>query len=259
MPALRELQRAFARYVFEGDDSLVLASIRSEGQPQQGLAVYRNDVFNNLREALRAVFPVVDRLVGADFFGHAADRFIASHPSRSGNLHDFGRKFPDFLARFPGTTELGYLPDTARLEWLLHESFHAANHDPLELGRLGQLAPEHYPLLAFRLHPACRLLASPYPVQRIWQANQPEVDADESVDASSGGIRLLIRRAEFNVEMQPLTEGEYALLSAIAEGRNLGEAAAAAAATEPEFDLAAALGNHVRAGTLVDFELKHSD
>ncbi|MGB9151295.1 MAG: DNA-binding domain-containing protein, partial [Burkholderiales bacterium] len=54
------------------------------------LDIYRNNAFSNLRGALQAVYPVVNRLVGADFFNHAANEYIGMTPSVSGDLHDYG-------------------------------------------------------------------------------------------------------------------------------------------------------------------------
>src|SRR6185436_9928463 len=78
-------------------------------------------------DALAAVYPVVQRLLGQGFFEYACDAFIRRHPPRSGNLHDFGAEFAEFLAGFEAASTLTYLPDTARLEWSWHVAFHAAD------------------------------------------------------------------------------------------------------------------------------------
>src|SRR5512134_2655165 len=135
--------------------------------PGARLAIYRNNVVHNYCEALRAVFPVVERLVGEEFFGHAARRYALACPSRSGDIQAFGESFPEFLAALPGAAGLPYLRDTARLEWLVHEAFHAAEHPGVDLELLAGVPAERYPELRFALHPSCRLLASPYPVHRI--------------------------------------------------------------------------------------------
>lgn len=122
------------------------------------LAIYRNNVFSNFREVLRAVYPVVERLVGESFFNYAADRFIRLYPSTSGGLHRFGGDFAEFLASFPPAADLVYLPDTARLEWLGLGSFVIeALRNRLALEHLYQVSAL-YPLLALILNP--RLLSS---------------------------------------------------------------------------------------------------
>lgn len=255
MLSLRELQWAFTRAVF---DPAALPHVRGLVLPArldagERLGVYRNNVFSNYRQALRGVYPVVERLVGREFFDHAADRFIPVAPSRSGDIHDFGAGFPDFLAGFPGAQALVYLPDTARLEWLVHEAFHAADHASVDFERLRRVPAQAYGGLRLRLHPACRLIASPYPIHRLWQANQPEYVRDETIDLWSGGVSLLVRRPHHAVVLQPLEQGEFILLSELAAGRSVLHAFERAAAVEPQFDLSEFLRRHVLALNLVDF------
>src|SRR5689334_21117181 len=91
MLSLRERQRGFA------------AALLGTAAVPGGLQVYRNNVFASLTEALAAVYPVVKRLVGEPFFNQLARRFIRRHPSRSGNLHDFGAELPAFIATLAET------------------------------------------------------------------------------------------------------------------------------------------------------------
>jgi hypothetical protein len=43
---------------------------------------------------------VLQRLVGTPFFHVAADTYDATHPSRSGDLNEYGATFGDFLAGY---------------------------------------------------------------------------------------------------------------------------------------------------------------
>ncbi|HSD60308.1 MAG TPA: DNA-binding domain-containing protein [Burkholderiales bacterium] len=256
MASLRDIQSAFVQALFEGQEAWLARYILAGGvAPGARLAVYRNNTLHNYHEALRAVYPVVERLVGEEFFGHAARRYAFAYPSRSGDIQNYGESFPEFLAALPGTAELPYLRDTARLEWLVHEAFHAAEHPPLNLEALAAVPAERYPDLRFAVHPSCRLLASPYPVHLIWAVNQPQHSGEESIDLGIGGVRLLMWRPRFQVEMLPLGVGEHALLAALAAGQTLGAACDAALAAEDGFDIAAALRAHTADGVLVGFAL----
>ena len=195
MPSLPELQRAFADGVL-ADDAAIVQHLRAGRFPaERHLQVYRNNVFESLTGAFKAVYPAVERLVGTGFFAYAVDGYIRRHPPASGNLHDFGEDFAGFLAGFEPARALAYLPDVARLEWAWHRAFHAADGGPLALAALAAVAPEHYGELRFRLHPSAQLLASDYPILRIWQVNQPDHAGDATVDLAEGGGRLLgVRR-----------------------------------------------------------------
>ena len=118
MPGLREVQQAFAAAVLDDPDT-AFSTLLMDG-PYPGarlLQVYRNNVHTSLTGALQAVYPVVTLLVGTAFLAYAADSYLRRYPSRSGNLHDFGREFAEFLHTFPAAMALAYLPQVAQLEW----------------------------------------------------------------------------------------------------------------------------------------------
>lgn len=256
---LRDLQAALAESLLNGDGTAA-AHVRDGGLTRERrLEIYRHNVLSNLRGALRDIFPVVNRIVGEAFFLHAADRFIRETPSRSGDLNQFGREWPAFLAGYPHARELPYLPDVARLEWAWHECFHAAEAAPFDLARLAAVPAGEHPALGFVLHPAARLIASPYPLLPIWQVNQTDYTGDMAVDWESAGDRLLVRRTQVDavdVAIEALPAASFAFLSAIAAGQAL-EAAAEAALAAPDgggaFDLQGFLLQSVQSGVIVDF------
>lgn len=253
--SLRELQERFAAAVYD-DATTVLAHIRpGVFSTARHLQVYRNNTFANLTDALAAVYPVVQRLVGDDFFAYAADRFIRRYPPRSGNLHDFGGELPEFIATFEPAAHLVYLPDVARLEWARHEAFHAADVRPLAVSRLAQVPAVRYDELVFALHPSARLLASPYPILRIWEVNQPDFDGDGAVDLHQDGERVLVIRRQLDVTIERVAPGDFELLRCFASAASLGAAFEAALAADPDFDLMRTLQEHVARGTVSDFRL----
>jgi len=251
MPSLPEVQRAFARAVFDATTEL---EPEIAGQAaQRRIAVYRRTVFANLRGALEGVYPVVLRLVGAEFFASATTSFIRAVPSQSGDLHHFGREFPAFLADFPPAGSLPYLPDVARLEWAVHEAFHAADAQPFPFDELARIDPRDYGHLRLSLHPACRLMRSQFPVHRIWQVNQPQWTGDQSVSLDEGAVNVLVSRAGFEIQVNQLGNADYALLSALSAGRTLAGAIAAALSVEPGVDVSAILRRAVQNNAIAGF------
>ncbi len=143
MPRLRELQLGFAAALLDGAGDDFARHVRAVGLTgARRLQVYRNNTVLNLTGALAAVYPVTRRLVGEGFFQYTAACYIARHPSRSGDLHEFGEHFPLFLQSFAPVAALTYLPDVARLEWAYHQVFHAASHPPLDLAALARVPAE---------------------------------------------------------------------------------------------------------------------
>lgn len=240
MPTLPELQAGFARSIWREDAGEVASVVVGDGlAPAARVRVYWNHVFSSLTEALEATFPVVCRLVDRRFFGFAADRYIRSHPPAGPCLFEYGATFPDFLASFPPCSDYPYLADVARLEWAMNVALHADEAIPISPAALGVVPAEDVDRLIFRLDPAAAWLASPWPVDRIWRANQP--DADGVVDLVAGATRLEIRRHDDVVTMRRLEPVEHAFRSGLASGETLEVVAARAMAEDPMLDLPAAL------------------
>ena len=256
MPSLRDIQLAFSREIFREPGVGISESIRGNGfSGAERVEVYRNNVYVGLAKTLRSVYPVVEQLVGEGFFRYAAAEYIGRHPSVSGDLHEFGDAFPTFLSTFTPAAEMAYLPDVAHLEWAYYKVFHAAEHAPLDLAALGAAPQDRYEELKFKLHPASRLVASDYPVLHIWRVNQKNYSGDQTVDLSEGGVKLLVIRRDFDIQIQTLEAAEYALLYALAGNHNFATACEQALAMQADYDVASGFRKHVVQGTLVDFYL----
>lgn len=201
---------------------------RPAGAPASGLRdardlarfeVYRASFEANLGHALRDTYPVVNRLVGADYFSQVARAYVRTHPSRCGDIQAFGAEFESFLAAQDSAEGFPYLPDVARLEWLAHRAFHAADVEPLTLAALAGLPPESYGGLS--LLPCVGLMLSEFPVHRIWQVNQENWAGDAVVHLEEGGARLAVTREGLDIVLLPLEAEAYALASALSERGSL--------------------------------------
>ena len=256
MHALPELQRAFGAALRDDDAPPPAAVAGGRFSPAARLQVYRNNHRIGLRNALADCYPVLARLVGDGFFAWTAHRYLLAHPPRRGNLHEFGAALPAFLASFEGAARHPWLLDVARLEWARQEAYHAAEHDALDLRRLAAVPAEQQERLRFRLHPACRLLVSRWPLLAILEANTGDGPVDTTVDLDAGGDRLLVSRPDTTVLTESLQPGPFALLESVAAGDVFGEACEQALAVQPELDLGGCVQALLRERVLVDFELR---
>ncbi|HKW93711.1 MAG TPA: DNA-binding domain-containing protein [Methylomirabilota bacterium] len=249
MTSLRELQWDLRAAVLGGDPAPAAAAVLDDGLTAAArLQIYRNHALTTLTGVLQAAFPVVCRLVDERFFGYAADQYIRTDPPSGPCLFEYGESFPAFLAEFPPCRTLPYLADVARLEWAVHRAPWAAERDPLAAEALQAVAPAHAGDLVLSLDPSCTLLASPWPIERIWRANQPEGGEPVTVDLRAGGAMLEVRRRGDDVVIRELEPATYAFRAALASGRRLGEAVEAALARDAAFDLPGALRALVQEG-----------
>ncbi len=237
MSSLRELQAAFRAALLVDDEAAVTPTIVDDDVGVSArLAIYRHHVFTSLTAALEATYPVVMRLVDRRFFGWVADRFVRAHPPAGPCLTEYGDDLPEFLAQFPACGHLPWLADVARLEWAMNVALHAPDAVPLEPGTLRALEPRALARLTLRLEPSITLLESPWPIDAIWRANQP--DADGVVDLEGGEARIEIRRVGDDVVFRTLPAGTFAFRAALSSGRALEDAVERALDAEPGFDLA---------------------
>jgi hypothetical protein len=109
--------------------------------------------------------------------------------------------------------------------------------------------------VVFQLQKNATLVESPYPVDLIWQPNQPDQDGEEVVDLSKGGVSLLVWRRGTNRLIEPLEPRERCLLQALAHGLTLGDVSVRLASEHPTSDLGALLAAAFHRGWIARFEL----
>jgi hypothetical protein len=257
MRELAELQALFgAGLDASASDRDALQIFR--GGPEQArrrFGIYRGNAAANAAKAMAAAYPVVEKIVGPEFFAGLAREYQSRHPSETGDLNEYGQDFAAFLADFPPAKEIPYLADVAQLEWLVHRAHYAADPAPFDPARLASVPAEQQLQLRPRLHPACAILHSAHPLARIWQVHRDTVDSEFEVDFSQGPSHALVFRPRFRVKVAQTGDAEAAFLVAALAGATLEAALAAAQVHDASFDLGRSLNEWVGSSVIVDFTL----
>lgn len=242
MPSLADYQREVSGYLLDaGVERARGPSIASAVLWNGRETIHRNNYRHALLEALRHLFPIVERLVGPEFFAAMARAFIQNQPARSPALMDYGEAFPDFVGAFGPAASLAYLPDVARLELARHQVYHEQAADPLAIGRLTSMPPDRLPGLRLALHPAHRLLCSRYAVDAIWRANQDDCEGGTGLVLERSRNDFLVIRPRMAVAVLRLGPGDHCFVEALKAGLPIAEAAATALDDAGAFDLEACL------------------
>ena len=252
MSALLELQRSFAASLLRGDDQAIEQHIPGGGfSARERLRIYRNNCRSTLIETLRMTYPAVERLVGGDFFGWLAGRFVEGHPARSAYLNEYGDGFADFFVGSQETGSVPYLADVARFEWALSVAANAPDAAVLGAGALAEVAPEHHALLRFEPHPSVTVLEFSYPADQIADAVLSGDDAAMAeVDLASGPVRLIVHRGSAGLETQRLDALHHEFVRKLCAGEPLGRLIDIA----PD-DAAALLAEQLAKGRLTSFRI----
>jgi len=248
--SLAEVQAEFAAALRDPAAATPDGIVGPDHEPApRRFAVYRNNVIVGLVKALKGSFPAVERIVGEDFFQAMARAYVRAEPPRSPLLIDYGVTFADFIAGFEPAASLPYLPDVAWIERAWREAYHAADAEPLGADAFAGIGEDRLGGLTLRLHPSLRLVRSRYPALTIWKMNVGDIPVGP-VDLNASGEDALIVRPAAEVTVRTVPPGGADFVAALAEGRTLGESAAAALAAERAFDLAANLAGLVGAGAI---------
>jgi len=248
LPAHPEFLDAFRAGIGSGTLPTGLTSTAPD-EAAQRFAVYRNNVTVSLIDALALRFPVIERLVGTDFFRAMAREFAQTHRPRSPVIIDWGESFPDFLAAFPPLVAYPYMADVARIEVARGQAYHAADADSVPFADLAAGAGDPATLY-LTLHPAVQVLRLGHPAVSIWAANQP--GGPPLAPGTEGPeIALIWRDAQFNVPVAAIGPGDAAMIEAVQSGHTLMIAAELAAFAEPDHIPQTMLIRLMQAGAIV--------
>ena len=249
MLTLRDLQSSFCRSVVGAAPAELLQLIYGDGfDPSARLSIYRNNVVARLTDALSATYPVVCKLVDRRFFAYAADTFIQRNLPAGACLVEYGADFPSFLAEFPPAAKLKYLPDVARLEWIIHRVLRFVRHPGISIAALGEVRGDPA-RISLRITPSIRFVASPYAIDQIWMAHQGD-DTWPDLRLSHAGVHLQVSGSD-GLRLVNLPPPSWEFRSRLADGATLGKACAMATAISSDFDPVLALAGLFNEGLVV--------
>jgi len=236
---LAALQQAFSDAMFAPEAEGALQVTHPER-----FALYRGNLTSTWRKSLAAAYPVIEQLVGEEFFAALAREYGRAHPSDSGDLNRFGAHFEHFLRSFEHVKDLPYLPDMARLEWQLHRIHYARHEMPLQAQDIN---PHTLEQSAFSCQATAQLFESEWAVVPLWLAHQGAEFPQEMAQPS----RALLSRPQWTAQVTPLQSPEYAALQELRKGKTVGAALDAAFALDENFDVAAAIQQWLQQQILV--------
>jgi hypothetical protein len=219
-------------------------------RPAQGaMAVYRNTVLHGSSEALRANFPVVEQVLGAEMFERVAVDFAAECPPRRPVLALYGGRFADWLEEQPWAVELPYLADVARIERLRVECLMAADAAPLPNERVREAI--RLPQARLCLHPSVRFGWLRTPAMSIWLAHQRPIASEIAPEWKAEGA-LFVRPSAFVVHSPRIGRAAHRMLFGIRLGETLNASMAAASRLYPGEDCAAVFASLVNLGVFAE-------
>ena len=225
----------------------------SGGRAERGLEAYRANAEASADRALGAVFTTVRTMLGAAAFKHLAREFWRADLPLCGDLGEWGRNFPNWVAAHGASAGWPCLADCARLDLALHLNERAADA-ALDAASLSLLETHDPECLCLQLMPGIGLICSAWPIATIHRAHQVGADAAAQAFqavrealAARSAERVLVARQGWRAVVHRLDGPEAAWTQSLLDGASLG--AALGRATEA-FDFANWLGRALRGSWL---------
>lgn len=198
--------------------------------PQLALSIYRNNTRGTRIASLEVIYPACRTILGDDTFRAIASDCVTADTAGAADLNRYGRAFDRHLDTILGDgrlpSEYAYLPDLARLEFMIHAACYADPEPEFDFKGFEQ-GVQQGEEIRFRINPSLGLLATAYPVDEIWRLNQPRSTGPEpgrTIPAIAGKRYLLVLRNEYRPLVTSVSRTEYRLLQAFAANRTLQDA-----------------------------------
>ena len=233
---LKQLQDTFYNGIFDPSENNVQHASTYILNTEQlleadRLSIYRSSILGGITTALINIHPVCVKLVGEKYFTHMVVGYLKNYPSNSPDIGHYGEYLPSYIADFKPVKTLTYLADVAQLEWFWHQAFNASNDNFTSqscqpLTELQNIKEHELPSIKFCPVSSAQLLASLYPIQKIWQVNQADYQGDPSVNLDDGGVSLVIwRNAELGMRIDELSDDETRFIKAVLNNASFGDIA----------------------------------
>lgn len=234
------------RHVEVSIDQLEELICRSESlTSRERLSIYGNAYYARLLECLRSVFPQFAKAVGDDAFDELGVGYLQSYPSRSYTLDALGANFPGYLqeTRPDRDAESGqreawpdFLIELATLEWAIHQVFDGPGDErqaAWNFHSVGQDVASRWPNVRLLPAPSLRLLSFGFPVNDYYTSlRQATGEDDRPAVPDPESTWLALTRRDYVVRRHSLQRPQFALLSQVLSGKNLGHAIVCAATIE---------------------------
>jgi Putative DNA-binding domain len=208
------------------------------------LEIYNRQYWFRLLSSMNEDFPGVRAVLGDRRFDAMCKAYLVDCPSRSFTLRDLGGRLESWLRKHPrwAGAKQALALDIVRLEWADIEAFDGKQEPVLRPEDLGASAG---PNLRLKLQPYVRLLDFKYPVDDLLlDVRKDDEDTDFASNAfqekrkrkrahavaklKPSPIFLAVHRIDFSVYFRRIEREEFAILTALRQGKTIAQATGAA-------------------------------
>lgn len=245
---LLDLQRNFVSHLKNKNDKNILKQIKSSSDIEKlaRLNIYRNNVFGGFESALSDIYEITKKKLGSEQFDKFACEYILKYPSKSGNLNDYGKYFPELIKKKLKKHKINYLYELSNLEALLYSThFLDDEKRKFDLIKFKKISPEKFQNLKFNLNLTVSLIKPKYPIYSIFKGKKV-IKKQEY---------LMVERTSGIAEISELSKEEFLFLNLLKKGKNLYQIFEIIAKECQKFDIGTTLNKFISNAVIVDFRV----
>lgn len=220
---LNKLQTQFSESLFYQHDKIIEAIKETPSvTPLERLQIYRNTFIMSTTEALASTYQHTLSLVGEDFFNSVSREFILTNPPTENNIMTYGLGFNDYLHHLPQLTEMPYVSEMARFEWLLEQTTNLPIENKLlDITQLAQVTEDKLNQLQFQTPTQITLFQSQQNISHLYKMLLNNTVVESNLNTPC--YLLLKKQPDFKIELISLTQDEFLLLEQIINNKPLGK------------------------------------
>lgn len=252
---LHELQTAFLKGIYNLDHAnaaFPYIQVTKDKSEDEQLSIYRGSIFGGLKKALAETYPVIKDLVGDDFFNAMLGQYIKTYPCRVNDLNDYGEELPKFIFALKQARSIPYLADIAQLEWFCNIALNTKIQKN-NLVDLGFLNAKQKTQLRLNLPNGSALLQSSYPVDKIWEIHQSDIEKE--LELTEELVNLIVWKSELGLKVDKLTLEQFCFLDNINNGLTFVDVCSEVINSYPQSDINVLFSNALQYGWLQSFEV----
>ena len=175
MPVLHNIQTAFIHDIYTGEQTSAVYLNKIKSSSPERLNIYYNNTLLGLTDILAGAYPVLQKIVGEDFFRTIGHHYIEIYSQSTGNRHTYGAELGAFLGSYQPAAPWPYLSDIAAIEWAYFQAAIADDALAVDFNILINLISEQ-PDFVLSLHPGVHFVDLCFNALEIWQEHQKKIE-----------------------------------------------------------------------------------
>ncbi|MBI3402154.1 MAG: putative DNA-binding domain-containing protein [Acidobacteria bacterium] len=234
MSPLGDVQRRVRDAVVMSDAASAASLFVGGRDAAQRLAIHLRHYTTSLVAAVMGRFTATGWLVGTPLLEEAATQFVREHPPTAPCIGEYGQRFPQFLATWPGADRLPYLRAFADLDWHLGRLALAIELPVVTRDNVAAVAADLADA-TLTIQPGTHYAHAESPIDELMTLYLSDA-APERLVLADTEIWIEVRGARGSFRFSRLTAAEFSFRVGIAEGLSVGEASQRAWDIDPTFD-----------------------